>query len=231
MSLSEQARCFLASLLLGFILSLLYDLLRAVRLRRATKRRFTSALDLLYCAAFALLTFLFALRIGGGELRLYMLCSALLGAVSYFTLCARLFRPLWAFWAEVLFSFARLAAAPLRWLQKVYGKLAKLCKRYFLFSRNRLIIKSYERRARYSLRRARKKEAHRHGRAGQKSQIDDARSQLTALQSDLDAAKQENDALSSALEKADDPEFLQELARDQLGYVTPGEKTFYDVSN
>ena len=92
MSLSEQARCFLASLLLGFILSLLYDLLRAVRLRRATKRRFTSALDLLYCAAFALLTFLFALRIGGGELRLYMLCSAFFGAVSYFTLCARLFR-------------------------------------------------------------------------------------------------------------------------------------------
>lgn len=64
-----------------------------------------------------------------------------------------------------------------------------------------------------------------------RSQIDDARSQLTALQSDLDAAKQENDALASALEKADDPEFLQELARDQLGYVTLGEKTFYDVSN
>ena len=63
-----------------------------------------------------------------------------------------------------------------------------------------------------------------------RSQID-ARSQLTALQSDLDTAKQENDALASALEKADDPEFLQELARDQLGYVTPGEKTFYDVSN
>jgi len=76
-SLSEQARCFLASLLLGFILSLLYDLLRAVRLRRATKRRFTSALDLLYCAAFALLTFLFALRIGGGGLRLSMRFSAL----------------------------------------------------------------------------------------------------------------------------------------------------------
>ena len=64
-----------------------------------------------------------------------------------------------------------------------------------------------------------------------RSQIDDARSQLTALQSDLNTAKQENDALASALEKADDPEFLQELARDQLGYVTLGEKTFYDVSN
>ena len=238
-SLSDQARCFLASLLLGFILSLLYDLLRAVRLRRAAKRRFTSALDLLYCAAFALLTFLFSLRIGGGELRLYMLFSALLGAVSYFAFCARLFRPLWAFWAEVLFSFARLAAAPLRWLQKVYGKLAKLCKRYFLFSRNRLIIKSYERRARDSLRRARKKEAHRHGRAGQKREKAHELSH-DARHRDPDragggtahpSAKQENDALSSALEKADDPEFLQELARDQLGYVTPGEKTFYDVSN
>ena len=64
-----------------------------------------------------------------------------------------------------------------------------------------------------------------------RTEIEAARSQLTALQSDLDTAKQENDALSSALEKADDPEFLQELARDQLGYVTPGEKTFYDVSN
>ena len=64
-----------------------------------------------------------------------------------------------------------------------------------------------------------------------RSQIDAAQNQLTALQSDLDSVRQENDALSSALEKADDPEFLQELARDQLGYVTPGERSFYDVSN
>lgn len=64
-----------------------------------------------------------------------------------------------------------------------------------------------------------------------RSQIAAAQSEQQALQEQLDAAKQENDALASALEKADDPEFLQELARDQLGYVTPGEKSFYDVSN
>ena len=70
------------------------------------------------------------------------------------------------------------------------------------------------------------------------------RAYLRSLSNDLDVivhigkdgigdnlVKQANDALASALEKADDPEFLQELARDQLGYVTPGEKTFYDVSN
>ena len=64
-----------------------------------------------------------------------------------------------------------------------------------------------------------------------RTQIESAQNQLTALKSDLDSAKQANDALASALEKADDPEVLQELARDQLGYVTPGEKSFYDVSN
>ena len=64
-----------------------------------------------------------------------------------------------------------------------------------------------------------------------RAQIAKAEEEQQALQTKLDAARQENDALSSALEKADDPEFLQELARDQLGYVTPGEKTFYDVSN
>ena len=64
-----------------------------------------------------------------------------------------------------------------------------------------------------------------------RGQIEQAQSELTSLQGKLDAAKQENDSLASALEKADDPAFLQELARDQLGYVTPGEKSFYDVSN
>ena len=155
-SLSGQAQGFFAALLLGVSLSLLYDLLRAVRLRRAARRRLTGALDALYCALAALLTFLFALRVGGGELRLYMLFAALLGAVCYFALCARRLRPLWDFWAEVLFAVFRLFAAPLRRLQKVYGKLAKLCKRYFLFSRNRLIIRSYERSARFALRRTRK---------------------------------------------------------------------------
>ena len=64
-----------------------------------------------------------------------------------------------------------------------------------------------------------------------RGQIEQAKGKLTGLKSELAAAKQENDSLASALEKADDPAFLQELARDQLGYVTPGEKSFYDVSN
>lgn len=64
-----------------------------------------------------------------------------------------------------------------------------------------------------------------------RGEIEAAQGEKAALQAELDAARQENDSLASALEKADDPAFLQDLARDQLGYVTPGEKSFYDVSN
>ena len=103
-SLDAQAQDFLASLLLGAALALLYDLLRAIRLRRKASGALTGALDALYCLLLALLSFFFALRIGGGELRLFMLLSALLGAVLYFALLARCLRPLWAFWADVLFA-------------------------------------------------------------------------------------------------------------------------------
>lgn len=143
--LALQAEGFFSSLLLGIVLALLYDLLRALRVHRGAARALTGVLDALYCLLFSLLVFLFSLRVGGGELRLYMIAAALAGALFYFLLAARLLRPLWDFWAEVVFSLCALAAAPLRALKRAYGKLAKLCKRYFLFSRNRLIINAYGR--------------------------------------------------------------------------------------
>jgi len=161
--LALQAEGFFSSLLLGIVLALLYDLLRALRVHRGAARALTGVLDALYCLLFSLLVFLFSLRVGGGELRLYMIAAALAGALFYFLLAARLLRPLWAFWAEVVFSLCALAAAPLRALKRAYGKLAKLCKRYFLFSRNRLIINAYGRGAMRAQRRTRKKGGAAHG--------------------------------------------------------------------
>lgn len=58
-----------------------------------------------------------------------------------------------------------------------------------------------------------------------------AQTEQEKLETQLAAQKQENAALEGALEKSDDLEYLQELARSELGYVTPGEKDFYDVSS
>ena len=75
-ALSQPLLLFCQAILLGMAAALLYDLLRAFRLRLP---RLTSALDILYCMAAGLAVFLFMLRRAQGQLRLYLL----LGAVGY----------------------------------------------------------------------------------------------------------------------------------------------------
>ena len=64
-----------------------------------------------------------------------------------------------------------------------------------------------------------------------RDRLADARAEQSALAESVARQEQENRSLEAALERAEDPEYLQELARDQLGMVTPGQKDFYDVSN
>lgn len=64
-----------------------------------------------------------------------------------------------------------------------------------------------------------------------RQEISRAEAEKQTLSAQLEQQQRENDSLSSALKKADDPEYLQELAREQLDMVSPGEKVFYDVSN
>lgn len=61
--------------------------------------------------------------------------------------------------------------------------------------------------------------------------IDAAQVEKQALSAQVETRRRENDSLQAALGKADDEEYLQELAREQLDMVSPGEKVFYDVSN
>lgn len=64
-----------------------------------------------------------------------------------------------------------------------------------------------------------------------RDKLDAASAEQTALEERVARQEQENRSLEAALERAEDPEYLQQLAREQLGMVTPGQKDFYDVSN
>ena len=64
-----------------------------------------------------------------------------------------------------------------------------------------------------------------------REQLIQARAERDALAEQVALQEQENRTLEAALERAEDPEYLQELARDELGMVSPGQKDFYDVSN
>ena len=62
-------------------------------------------------------------------------------------------------------------------------------------------------------------------------QVDAARTDMELLSARVDAQRQENAALSADIAEGNTPEKMEELAREELGLVTPDEYVFYDVSN
>lgn len=70
------------AVLLGVALGLIYDLLKAVRLR-ARRAGVTVLLDIFFCAVLTLALFSFGLGPGNGSLRLFMLAGVGLGGLAY----------------------------------------------------------------------------------------------------------------------------------------------------
>ena len=60
--------------------------------------------------------------------------------------------------------------------------------------------------------------------------LGEAKVQEASLTRQMQQQQQENEALRSDLAKKDDPDFIEELARDQLGLAEEGERIFYDVN-
>ena len=52
-----------------------------------------------------------------------------------------------------------------------------------------------------------------------------------ALQEEVDAYVRENAELSYKIEHSEDEDIIEDIARNELGLVEPGEKIFIDVSN
>lgn len=62
-------------------------------------------------------------------------------------------------------------------------------------------------------------------------QIQSAEAEKAQLAADVQAQKQENDALADEIRNGSTQEQMEKTARNELGLVSPGEKIFYDVSN
>ncbi len=64
-----------------------------------------------------------------------------------------------------------------------------------------------------------------------RDQVQEAQAQKAALNDQVQQQQQTNDALKSDIADGGSQEKMEEIARDQLGLVAPGDKVFYDVSN
>lgn len=65
---------------------------------------------------------------------------------------------------------------------------------------------------------------------GQQTQIKAAKDEKNALQAELNEQILENEEISRMLENGDEAEYIERIAREQLGYVMPDERVFYDIS-
>ena len=81
---SEQLTCFLCSLGMGFLLGILYDVLRVIRLSFTKSKIALIVFDILYFVLFGVLTFLFILALNKGEVRSYIIVGELIGALFYY---------------------------------------------------------------------------------------------------------------------------------------------------
>lgn len=142
--ISEQLLAFGEAVLLGLLGGLVYDLLRAVRIRKKKDLVLTHQLDGLY-ALFLLLGLLwFALKIGKGELRLYMIGGIAIGAVLYFCGLSQLLRPLWDFWVDAAACLLHILWLPFHFFGILCKKLCLFCEKLFLFLQKYATIFTYK---------------------------------------------------------------------------------------
>ncbi len=64
-----------------------------------------------------------------------------------------------------------------------------------------------------------------------KSKTNDKTAENDALQQQINDMEVQNAELQYKVENSDDDDVLADVARDELGYVGPGEKVFYDSDN
>ena len=64
-----------------------------------------------------------------------------------------------------------------------------------------------------------------------RDQVAQAREDRDRLATQVAQQQQENDALAADIAQGGTQEKMEEIARDELGLVAPGEYVFYDVSN
>lgn len=55
--------------------------------------------------------------------------------------------------------------------------------------------------------------------------------QAETMRQEVQAATEENAALEYKIEHSDDPEIMEQVIREEFGYVKPGDKVFYDVDH
>ena len=231
----DQLRLLGGSVLLGGCAGMVYDLLRALRLRR---RSWEKVLDLLYCLLCGAGVFLFVLQAADGVVQLYVVAGCGLGCMLYFTWLSQPLRPVWDLWVALLALLGSWMLLPGKKFWAFLKKIALRGKNLFLFAEKWGTIFNYKRTV---VRMHRKGESAGMAKSTKvvlgtqlyrlQGQIQTAQEDQEQLTQEVEQLRQKNAELAQDIENGDDPALKEEIAREELGMVNPGEKVFYNVSD
>ncbi len=130
LSLAGQTKSFLLSLGMGFLLGVIYDLIRIIRISFSQNKTGVILSDLFFCAVACMGTFLFCLTVNEGEIRLYLVLGEVAGFFTYyFSLGVIIFsysEKIIGFIKRLIRSVLRTILFPFKW---VFGKLKSLFKK------------------------------------------------------------------------------------------------------
>lgn len=82
--IAAQTEIFLYALGFGFLLGILYDIFRILRMIISGSKGFILFMDLLYFAVCTFLTFCFVLTVDSGRIRIYVAAGVILGWIVYY---------------------------------------------------------------------------------------------------------------------------------------------------
>ncbi|MCR4616248.1 MAG: spore cortex biosynthesis protein YabQ [Clostridiales bacterium] len=83
-TIADQTKVFMLSLGMGFILGILYDIFRIIRLIITDKPKAFILQDILYFVVCTLVSFLFLLSVNNGKVRSFELAGEILGWLVYY---------------------------------------------------------------------------------------------------------------------------------------------------
>lgn len=144
--LAEQTEIFLYSLGFGFLLGILYDLFRTLRLIISRSKGFAFFTDLVYFAVCAFLTFCFIMVVDSGKVRLYVALGEILGwLIWYFSFGAIALKVTNA----VTGFFRRIFSAVSKRIKRIFGRIFRKLSKFALFGKK--IIRKTDKKAKFNL--------------------------------------------------------------------------------
>lgn len=248
---SEQLILFLRAIGLGICLGLLYDLLGA--LRGIGGKLWGGILDAGFCMTAAIAVLFFVLA-GDGELRIFMALGIIGGAVLFWCLLSGILRPVWAFWLGLVLLPVQILGRILKKSGRRGKKVFSFCGNWVTM--NIISLRGRRRPPQQEgdmskpsgkKKTSRKKRSANTRPSGKLTilllvglliglgaqiysmfgQLQDARAEEAVYAQRLSELQETNEQLKEDLNNSGNQALIEDIARDQLGMVSPGEKVFH----